>query len=128
VIKKTRSTNGAVQGFAQRLKALRVQKNLSQQELAEKAGLSNILVSRYERGVSRPAADKLKQIADTLEVSTDYLLEGKEEGGTRVRFGDRKVLDLFQQIEQLPDSEKKFVIQVLDALLTNHKFKALASG
>ena len=77
-------------GFAERLRELRKQKGLSQAELGERVGIHYTHVGRYERGVSRPAADTLKRLADALGVSGDYLLEGTVEEAARARFEDRE--------------------------------------
>ena len=58
------------EGFAERLRELRKQKGLSQTELGERVGVHYTHVGRYERGVSRPAADTLKRLADALGVSS----------------------------------------------------------
>lgn len=128
VIKRTGHKNGTpVDGFAARLKHLRVQRNLSQVDLAQKTGLSNILVSRYERSAGKPSAANLKRLADVLEVSSDYLLEGTEEGAAKVNLDDRRVLNLFQTLQDLPGEEKDFILKVLARLVKTHSFETLAA-
>lgn len=61
-----------------KIKELRVIKNFSQQDLAEKLGVKQNTVSQYENNVKRPSYEILIQLSNILEVSTDYLL-GKEE-------------------------------------------------
>jgi transcriptional regulator with XRE-family HTH domain len=53
---------------------------LTQKQLAKKVGISNLKISRYERGETVPKADILKRIAMELNVTMEYLLEdvGKE--------------------------------------------------
>jgi transcriptional regulator with XRE-family HTH domain len=51
-------------GFPRRLRELRKQKNLSQTELGKLVNLHYTHIGRYERGISRPAADTLKRLAD----------------------------------------------------------------
>jgi transcriptional regulator with XRE-family HTH domain len=55
-------------GFAQRLRKLRKNKNLSRAELGEIMGLHYTHIGRYERGISMPSADTLKRMADALGV------------------------------------------------------------
>lgn len=57
-----------------RLKEMREKRALSQQELAERAGISVRQLSRYEAGESDPSSEALTAIARTLEVSVDYLV------------------------------------------------------
>lgn len=49
-------------------------RGLTQQELAELIGLKKSYLSKIETGKHVLGADRLKQIADVLNVSTDYLL------------------------------------------------------
>ncbi|WP_175616075.1 helix-turn-helix domain-containing protein [Piscibacillus halophilus] len=64
--------------FAKMLIKLRKQKNLSQYQLADKLGFSRGQISNYEQGQREPDFETLKVIADFFNVSTDYLLTGKE--------------------------------------------------
>jgi transcriptional regulator with XRE-family HTH domain len=114
-------------GFADRLRALRRQKNLSQTELGDLVGLHFTHISRYERGLSRPSADTLKRLADALGVSGDYLLEGSTEEAAKARFEDRDLLRRFQEVQDLPDRDKEIVKELLDAFLTKRQLQQLAS-
>lgn len=60
--------------FADNLQQLRKIHNLSQEELAEKIGVSRQTLSKYETGESLPDIEKCKQIADIFEVSMDDLI------------------------------------------------------
>ncbi|HEN6000153.1 TPA: helix-turn-helix transcriptional regulator [Streptococcus agalactiae] len=63
--------------FAERLKSLRLKKNLTQAEIANKIGISRPAYTYWEKGEKRPTPDKLTKIAEIYGVSTDYLL-GKD--------------------------------------------------
>ena len=56
------------------LKAARTAKHMSQQALADVIGKSLNTVGLYERGLRQPSLETLCLLADTLEVSSDYLL------------------------------------------------------
>lgn len=60
--------------FAVRLKELREEANLTQNELAEKLGIGRATLSNYELGVRKPDIDTLQKIAMYFDVSSDYLL------------------------------------------------------
>lgn len=64
--------------FAHRLKNLRNQLNLSQEELGKMLGVSKVSISKYENGLQHPDLEKLLQLSDIFGVSIDYLL-GKED-------------------------------------------------
>lgn len=113
-------------GFAQRLRALRKQKNLSQTELGQRASLHYTHIGRFERGASRPSGDTLKRLAEALEVSSDYLLDGSTEEAAKARFEDRELLRQFQEVEHLPEEDKAVVKKLLDAFLTKKHLQALA--
>lgn len=55
-----------------RIKQLRESKGLSQEELSEKAGLSLRTIQRMENGESVPRGSTLKNLASSLNVSSDY--------------------------------------------------------
>jgi transcriptional regulator with XRE-family HTH domain len=114
-------------GFAERLRALRKQRNLSQSELAQLVGVHHNHIGRYERSESRPGATTLKRLADALGVSTDYLMEGHAEQAARARFEDRELLHQFQEVERLDDDDKVVVKKLLDAFLTKKRIQELAA-
>ena len=60
--------------FAMRLKKLREQKKLNQTELANLLEVSNGSISKCERGDRQPDYETLEKIADTFNVTIDYLL------------------------------------------------------
>jgi transcriptional regulator with XRE-family HTH domain len=114
-----------LEGFAQRLRELRKQKNLSQTELGHLAGLHYTHIGRFERGASRPSGDTLKRLADALGVSSDYLLEGTTNEAAKAKFADRELLRQFQEVEQLPDEDKIVIKKLLDAFLMKKHIQAL---
>lgn len=115
-------------GFPERLRELRKQKNLSQTQLAKIVGIHYTHIGRYERGVSsRPAADTLKRLADALGVTSDYLIEGTTQEVAKARIEDRELLQQFQEVEKLSEEDKAVVKTVLDAFLTKKKLKELAA-
>lgn len=56
------------------IRELRESLKLSQKELAERIGVSNVVLSRYELDDRKPDFDTLEKIADFFNVTTDYLL------------------------------------------------------
>lgn len=55
------------------LKEQRLQSRLSLRQLAEQAGVSNPYLSQIERGLRKPSADVLQQIAKALRISAEQL-------------------------------------------------------
>ena len=60
--------------FAQRLKSLREQHNLTQQDIADIVHATNKAVSTWENGIKVPRQPRIEKLADFFNVSTDYLL------------------------------------------------------
>ena len=65
--------------IANRLAKLRKEKGYSQEELAEKLGLSRQAVSKWERAESSPDTDNLICLAKLYNVSLDELLRTEED-------------------------------------------------
>lgn len=61
-------------GFGNRLKRLRLEKDMTQAQLSERLGLTKSVISAYETDLRLPSYDVLMQIARIFNVSTDYLL------------------------------------------------------
>ena len=87
--------------FGERLKAARTAKHMSQQSLADIISKSLNTVGLYERGLRQPSLETLCLLADTLEVSCDYLLARTEAKKTaRMSEGEDENLSLrVQRIE-----------------------------
>lgn len=116
---------GADDGFPQRLRALRKAKDLSQTQLGERAGLHYTHIGRFERGTSRPGGDTLMRLADALDTTSDYLIEGASDDAAAARLTDRDLLRQFQAVEHLPDADKQIVSVLLDAFLTRRQIESM---
>lgn len=62
--------------LANRLAALRKEHNLSQEELAEKLGVSRQAISKWECGESSPDTDNLIALAEVYGITLDELVKG----------------------------------------------------
>ena len=60
--------------FKTRLKELRLEKNVSQLEVAKMLNMSKMAVSHWEKGNSEPSNEQLKILAAYFDVSIDYLV------------------------------------------------------
>lgn len=63
----------ATKGLGDYLKEQRTAAELSLRQLAEQAGVSNPYLSQIERGLRKPSADVLQQIAHALRISAEQL-------------------------------------------------------
>lgn len=64
--------------FAERLKELRAEKNLSMRALAEKIQVSDAAICKWENGENEPKATYIKRLCAFFEVSADYFFEKGE--------------------------------------------------
>lgn len=68
--------------FGERLKNLRIEKHMTQKQLAKKLGITNMAVCYavcyYERDKRNPSLEALRNICKCFNVSSDYLLGLKE--------------------------------------------------
>ena len=60
--------------FSQRLKELRIDKQLSQKELADIVSTGQSSISAWERGEREPLAHQIIALAICFDCSADYLL------------------------------------------------------
>lgn len=86
-----------VRGFrADRLRELRIRAGLSADDLAARLGVSRQAVSTWETGRSNPPANKLRPIADELDVSISALVPIPE---SQLRLADLRALSSLTQVE-----------------------------
>jgi transcriptional regulator with XRE-family HTH domain len=109
--------------FGERLKQIRLQKGLSQSELAEAVGVHYSHIGKYERNQSRPYVETLTKLAEALSISADFLLEGVEEDAVVADFEDAELLKMFKEAEKLPAQKKEAMKTFLGAFLFQEKFR-----
>lgn len=101
--------------FPERLRAARDYRGLSQGQLADRAKLQPSAISHFETGARKPSFDNLRLLADTLDVTTDYLL------GRVAEFKALAGADtLHRHYSALQDADRKFA----DDLITHLANKA----
>ena len=60
--------------FQERIKELRIQKGMSQMELAKATGISQSAIAKWELGKTEPTATAIITLAQFFEETTDYIL------------------------------------------------------
>jgi transcriptional regulator with XRE-family HTH domain len=111
--------------FAERLKQARLAKGLTKSELGSKIGVHYSQVGRYEEKGAHPSADALSKIANVLEVSSDYLMNGTPDDLANSSLSDKELLNQFKIIEKLPELDRSVVKIFLDAFITKNKLKQM---
>jgi len=74
-VKKRRAGPEDVE-IGRKIRALRLERGLSQSELADAIGLTFQQVQKYEKGTNRVSAGRLVQIADKLDVPVMFFYSG----------------------------------------------------
>lgn len=69
----------------EKLKQCRLEKGLSQEQAAERLGVSRQAVAKWENGMSRPSSDNLIRLAALYGTSLDRLAEIKQNGNPILR-------------------------------------------
>lgn len=102
----------------QRIAHLRKQRGLTQVELAEQMGLTQGLLSAYERGRLRIHAEMVARFALALGVTTDELIGLKVNGRKKQEPQlSLRLIRRMQKIEALPPSKQKALLQTIDSFL-----------
>lgn len=94
--------------FNERLKILRKEANLSQEELAKKIGVSKSSVNMYERGEREPGFETLEAIADCFNADMDFLL-GKSNCKNRYEWAKCKAVQIPTATNIIPLPEMKAI-------------------
>jgi transcriptional regulator with XRE-family HTH domain len=79
--------------FSERLKSLRKEKGLSQEELAELLNVSRQSVSKWESGQTYPEIDKLIVLSDLFKITLDNFLKENDSKDTISNDDEMKVND-----------------------------------
>ena len=67
-----------IYGMSDKIRELRLQKNLTQSQVAQRLGITKNAVNSWEKGASSPTLKNVAELAGILGVSTDYLLGVKQ--------------------------------------------------
>lgn len=94
-----------------RIKNKRLEKNLTQEQLAEKVDLSAVYIGQIERGERKMTIQTLVKLANVLETSTEELLSDSTEGNLNA-----KLNELLEVAKKLDISDLDKVINMIKAM------------
>lgn len=115
---KPKSANSEKETLGPRLARIRKERGFTQQQLAERTGLIQVLISDYEHEKLRLTAEMAVRFADILGVSTDDLLRGKKKSAVSSRRQPSlKLLRRMEQIENLPPYRQRALLTTIDGFL-----------
>jgi len=107
--------------IAERVARMRKEKGITQAEMADLLGVSQPVVSEYERGTLRLHGELIVRVAEILSVSADELL-GLSEAKNASKRGNgaknRRLLRRIEQIETLPKRDQEALLRTIDAFIS----------
>lgn len=105
----------------QKIARLRKERGWSQSELGERVGVHIAHLSRLENGKSQPSVELLQKLARVFEVTMDYLVDEEAEELAPVSVKDKSLAERLDLLEQLDETDRQTVINVIDSMLTKKK-------
>jgi transcriptional regulator with XRE-family HTH domain len=117
----------AAERFGERLATLRKSAGISQTALAAEVGISQRMMAYYESPTAHPPSNLLPSMAAALGVSVDALL-GVETSKRRAKATDTRLARRLLDVEKLDTSERRQLIQLIDAFIERGQLKRKAQG
>ena len=91
----------------------RKEKNLTQEQLAEKLGVSNKTISKWETGKCMPDYSVVKSLCEELGITVAELMDGECAGERSVRgYDDEQIMDLLKRTQDL-EKQKNLLYGVI---------------
>lgn len=95
----------------------RKEQNLTQAQLAEKLGVSNKTVSKWENGKCMPDYGVIQPLCTELGVTVSELMDGEEQAQDSIRaYDDEQILDLIKRTQALESQRETLVGIILIAM------------
>ena len=97
----------------QRLRSLRQQRKITQGQLADRLGVTEFTVCRYENGQIAMPVESIKRAAAVFDACPVYFLDDN-----RCEFGrDPELVDLLRRADRLNEEQRTMIKRTLHALL-----------
>jgi transcriptional regulator with XRE-family HTH domain len=103
--------------IGQRIAKIRKERGFGQVDLAQKLGIVQSLVSRYERGELRVHAELLCQLSEIFDVTPNDLLGYEPDKNATSTAIPRRIQKRLANFDKLPKKDQDSLIRVLDAIL-----------
>lgn len=100
-----------------RIKDMRLEKGMSQQELGDLIGVTKVSICGYENGTRTPSLETFGILAEIFETTTDYLLGREvsvvnEEGNEYIGSISRDDIEIIQELRHYPNLYSKLIKDV----------------
>ncbi len=100
------------------IKLLRIEHNLTQEELGEIAGVTNCAVSTWEVGTAEPRMGAVRKMADYFNVSIPYLLGLDKNNPVGLTESELQLLYMFRDLDE---GGKENAIEYIQFLIEKRK-------
>jgi len=102
--------------IGKRIAERRAQRQLTQEQLSEKIGMTENQVSRMENGRVIPRGETAIKLSRVLNVSTDYILLGHD-----IQIDDEGIADIIQNVALCNKRERILISDLITSLLKNRE-------
>lgn len=107
--------------IADKIKAIRTDKGLSQKEIALSVGIDQAQYSRIESGKVEPTLSSLEKIAEAMGVKlADFFSEEKP---IDVNSYDKSVVERLRLLDELEETEKSSIFNIIDMAVSKKRLK-----
>lgn len=90
---------------------LRKEKNMTQEKLAEKMGVSINAVSKWERGLSFPDVSLYKKLCNELDINIEKLINGEKDSSEEAK--EKAIISTVKEIEKNKKNSKKVLVLLI---------------
>jgi transcriptional regulator with XRE-family HTH domain len=87
---------------------LRKEKNMTQEQLAEKMGVSINAVSKWERGLSFPDVSLYKKLCKELDINIEELINGEKDKSEEAK--EKAIISTIKETNKIKNNSKKLII------------------
>ena len=84
-------------------------------------------IGRYEKRGAVPSSEVLNKLADALNTTTDYLMNGNTEEKAKASLKDSELLQQFKAVEELDEKDKSTIKDIIDAFIKRSRLKNIAA-
>jgi transcriptional regulator with XRE-family HTH domain len=113
-----------------KLKKLRKEKQLTQDQLGKKLSLSGRYIGKIEAGMLKPSMETFRKMADFFQVPIEYLVSEDETSNNlaTATIRNKALLDAFAEVDKMNSKDQELVLGLIDAVIMKNKMKALLEG
>lgn len=101
-----------------RLRELRENRGLYQKDVATEIGVTSGAISYYEKDIKKPGREVLDKLANFYGVTTDFLLNGKDNTLSDIEKSFPKGVHMLRRANQeLSEADKEKMVKLIEAFL-----------